>query len=257
MNEVTVSGNTYEEALADGLEQLGVGQDVVEVLEMKDAHDETLPGAEPLPGVTLRLRVKQDILVSKAKEHLTKILELVGVDAKIEVLNRERGTILNILAGEDGSLIIGKNGQNIEALQYLINRMIVRSNRDLAPVMIDSEGYRQKHVSRLEELAQKTAARVRRTHRELALKPMPPADRKIVHFALKEMHGVHTISRGDEGKRYVVITPLSQDIGDISGQHVRRTADRRYGSAPPPRRTPHPEAGNEAAEPDDEINYNR
>jgi spoIIIJ-associated protein len=205
-NEITVSGATYDEALQAGLDQLGVEAALVDIEELTHAHEDLLPGAAPLEGVTLRLRLKTEEIVARARRHLEKVLALIGLDAKVEVLHRPRGTILNIHAGEDGSLVIGKGGQNIEALQYLINRMATRGTRDVSPIMIDCEGYKEKHLQRLEDIARKAAQRVLRTRREVALKPMPPADRRIIHLALKGVRGVHTISRGEEGRRHVVVT---------------------------------------------------
>ena len=207
MIELTVSGNTREEAYAEGLAQLGVPREAVEVEELSSAHDDILPGAEPLPGVTLRFRVREDVLLKQAKRHLEKILELIGTGCTVEVLNRRRGPTLNILAGEDGSLVIGKNGQNLDALQYLINRMTVKSNRELAPIIVDSEGYHEKRLLKLEETAQRTAKKVLRSGREIALEPMPASNRKVIHIAIKEIRGVHGVSRGEENDRRVVISP--------------------------------------------------
>lgn len=207
MIEITISGNTYEEAYKEGMEQLGLREDLVEVVELSHALDDLLPGAEPLPGVTLRFRVQEEALLAQAKAHLVRILELMGLDARVESLHRKRGLTLNILAGEDGSLIIGKNGQNLDAFQYLINRMTTRSTRELAPILVDSEDYREKRLAKLEELARNTARRVIRTGREAALEPMSAGERKAIHMIVKELRGVHSISRGENEVRHIVITP--------------------------------------------------
>lgn len=225
---VTVSGNTREEALAEGLEQLGVPQELVDVEILTDAHEDTLPGAEPLPGVTLRLTVKSSVVVNSAREHLRRVLELIGVNARIEVLTRPHGTVLNILGGNDGALIIGKNGQNLDALQYLIVRMALKSNRDLLPIHVDSEGYKEKRLSNLEQMARRAADRARRTKREVALRPMPPADRRIIHMVLKNYRGVHTLSRGEEGRRHVVVTPEMGELGDGRSRHLKPRARARH-----------------------------
>ncbi|MCX7019316.1 MAG: R3H domain-containing nucleic acid-binding protein [bacterium] len=217
MTEITVSGNTFEEALTGGLKQLGVDQDLVDIEELSHAHEDVLPGAEPLPGVTLRLTVKTSLITSRAKDHLKHVLKLMGINAQIETLTRPHGTILNILAGDDGALIIGRNGQNLEALHHLIIRMTVGGcSRDTVLLHIDSECYREKQISRLEQMARHAADRVRRTKRECALKPMPPADRRLIHMLLKNVSGVHTISRGEESQRYVVVTP---EMGEYGGGH--------------------------------------
>ena len=207
MIEITISGNTYEEAYKEGMEQLGLREDVVEVVELSHALDDLLPGAEPLPGVTLRFRVQEEALLAQAKAHLVRILELMGLNARVESLHRKRGLTLNILTEEDGSLIIGKTGQNLDAFQYLINRMTTRSTRELAPILVDSEDYREKRLAKLEELARNTARRVMRTGREAALEPMSASERKAIHMIVKELRGVHSISRGENEVRHIVITP--------------------------------------------------
>lgn len=207
MIEITISGNTYEEAHSIGMEQLGVPADAVEVVELSHAMDDLLPGAEPLPGVTLRFRVREDVLLAKAKAHLVRLLELIGIDARVETTTGRRGLVLNIIAGEEGSLIIGKNGQNLDAFQYLINRMTTRSTRELTPIIVDSESYREKRLQKLEDLARRTARRVVRTGREVALEPMPASERKAIHMIVKELRGVHSISRGENEERHIVITP--------------------------------------------------
>jgi spoIIIJ-associated protein len=155
----------------------------------------------------LRFRVQEEALLAQAKAHLVRILELMGVQARVESLHRKRGLTLNIIAEDDGSLIIGKMGQNLDSLQYLINRMTTRSTRELAPILVDSEDYREKRLAKLEELARNTARRVVRTGREAALEPMSASERKAIHMIVKEVRGIHSISRGENESRHIVITP--------------------------------------------------
>lgn len=196
--EIRVSGDTYEAALEEGLQQLGIPAEAVEISRLEDEHEDTLPGAAPLAGTTLRLRVKDDVLLSKAREHLKRILQLIGVEnPQIEVRNRRGGVTLNIVAAQDGPLIIGRNGQNLEALQVLINRMVVHGGRDLVmPFAVDSEGYRERRLTRLEQTAERAARQALRENREVELEPMSASERRIVHTHVKTIRGVHTISRG-------------------------------------------------------------
>lgn len=226
MSEIHVSGTTFEEALNNGLEQLGVARELVDVEELSSAHDDTLPGAEPLEGVTLRLRVKTDAIAATAKAHLVKVLELIGLKPQVEVLHRRGAVVLNVVAGGDGSLIIGRNGQNLAALQVLISRMVVHGGREVVPIIVDSEGYRERRMARLEQMAQRIARQVQRENREVALEPMPPAERKVVHMLLKEVRGVHTISRGEGIARHIVVTPGSPDAAG----GLLRPGKRREGS---------------------------
>lgn len=207
MISIDISADTEALALEEGLRQLGVPRDAVETELQSSAHDDTLPGAEPLPGVTLRIQVREDVLVNRAKEHLRKLLELIGVEGHVEVLRRKIGTILNIMPSGEGSLVIGRNGQNLDALQVLVNRMVVHGGRDLYPVYVDCEGYREKRIARLEQQAHKAARRAMREGIEVDLEIMSASERKIIHNTMKEIRGVYTISRGEGPERHIVICP--------------------------------------------------
>lgn len=231
--DVTVSASTYEEALAEGFRQLGLPREAVEIEKLEQAHEDTLPGAEPLPGVTVRFRVKPEVVLEHARRHVERILELIGVQAHVEGKITRRGLSVNITSPSDGSLIIGRGGQNLDALQFLVTRMVMRSGREIVPLLVDSEGYRERHFSELERLAVRTAKKVLRFKREQALKPMPPADRKIIHLTLRDFRGVHTISRGEEGNRRVVITPADGPApprGVMRGRRPARNQERRAGA---------------------------
>ena len=212
MISIDITADTEEQAIADGLYQLGIPRDAVDI-QVLPAEDDLLPGAESLPGVTVRLAVKEDVLLANARNHLKRVLELIGINAQIEVLRRRGGVVLNIHAGEDDSLIIGKNGQNLEALQIAINRMTVHGGRDLVPIFVDCENYMEKRLSRLESMARRGARRAQREGVEVALEPMSPFERKIVHNSIKETRGIHTLSRGEGLERHIVIIPdgLSSD----------------------------------------------
>ena len=207
MISIDISADTEEQALAEGLRQLGVPRNALETQLLSSSHDDILPGAEPLPGVTLRVTVREDVLVDSAKEHLRRILELLGLQPRVEVLRRKMGTILNVHAGKEGSLIIGRNGQNLDALQVLVNRMVVHGGRDLYPVYVDCEGYREKRMDRLEQQAVKAAKRAVREGIEVELELMTASERKIIHNALKEIRGVFTLSRGEGPERHIVVCP--------------------------------------------------
>jgi spoIIIJ-associated protein len=207
MHSIDISSDTEDEAIAEGLRQLGVSRDAVSIQILVSAHDDLLPGAEPLPGVTVRIHIKEDVIVNQAKSHLKQILDLIGVKAHVEVLRRRGGTVLNILAGTDGSLIIGRNGQNLEAFQTLVNRMVVRGGRDLFPLYVDCEGYGEKRMDRLQHQAKRAVKQATREGREVALEPMSSSERKFIHQFVKEMRGVHTLSRGEGFERHIVVFP--------------------------------------------------
>lgn len=241
MIEIDISADSEEEAVAEGIRQLGVNRDAMEIVVMSGSHDDILPGAEPLPGVTVRIKIREDLLVAEAKRHLSRMLELLGVHGKIEVLKRRGGTVLNVYAGPEGSLIIGRNGQNLEALQILVNRMVVHGGRDLMPIFVDCEGYFEKRLSRLEMQAEKAAKRALRQGIELPLEPMTPFERKMVHFFLKEIRGIHTLSRGEGLDRHIVIVPdeNQQSVLDRRTLKPHRRAQWEDQPPPPPREEHH------------------
>jgi len=228
--ELHISANTYEEAVAEGMRQLGVPSDAVEIELLHEAHEDTLPGAEPLPGVTVRLRVKPEVLLEHARRHVERILELMGVEAKVEGSITRRGLVVNIISPTDNSLIIGRGGQNMDALQFLINRMIMKAGREVVPILVDAEGYRERRYAQLEDIARRAAKKAIRFKREVALKPMPPSDRKVIHLTLREFRGVHTISRGEEGNRRVVVMP-AEGVAPPRGVRRGRFVKRRDGQS--------------------------
>ncbi len=207
MISIDISADTVEEAYEEGFRQLGVPSAAIETQVLSAAHEDCLPGAEPLPGVTVRLVVNEDMLLASAREHLNRILELMNVKCSIAVLRRRGGVVLNIHAGDDDSLVIGKNGQNLEALQILVNRMVVHGGRELLPIYVDCEDYMEKRLVRLESAARRGVKRAVRDSVEVPLEIMTAFERKIVHNVLKETRGIHTLSRGEGAERHIVIIP--------------------------------------------------
>jgi spoIIIJ-associated protein len=115
------------------------------------------------------------------------------------------------LTGDDLGRLIGRHGQTIDALQYLVNAIVLRSDLpDAKPVVVDAAGYRARREATLTALADRTAERVRETGEEAALEPMTSVERKIVHLRLKEVDGVGTRSDGTEPNRFVVVEPAGE-----------------------------------------------
>ncbi len=109
---------------------------------------------------------------------------------------------------EDMSLLIGRHGQTLEAIQELTRMAVARKLDQRVRIIVDVEDYRKRRESRLEEHARELAERVASSGREEELEPMNSYERKLVHDAAAEVDGVETISRGEEPGRYVVILPI-------------------------------------------------
>ncbi|HVN71941.1 MAG TPA: RNA-binding cell elongation regulator Jag/EloR [Desulfomonilia bacterium] len=144
----------------------------------------------------------QEILL-EAKEIVRGLLRLMSMPCEIRI--REEG-ILEIM-GDGSGLIIGKRGQTLDALQFLLNRIVNKSRQEPVYITLDTEGYRQRHVNHLKTMALKLGQKARRTGQSISLEKMNPYDRRIIHLALKNENGLNTKSIGEGIYKKVVIVP--------------------------------------------------
>lgn len=203
VGEILVSATSEEEALTEVLQRLGVEREAIDYEVHSEAEDSLLAGAKP--QIEMRAWIRSEFMAEKSEAHLRKVLDLMEFDYELSVSIKNRIVYLDLDAGEESSLLIGKGGQNLGALQYLINRMTLRSGREAPMVLIDIEGYRQRQYQDLEKLVNRAVDRARDTGNEIELDPMPPSDRKYLHNYLQQYDGVQTFSRGEEPERYLVI----------------------------------------------------
>jgi spoIIIJ-associated protein len=111
------------------------------------------------------------------------------------------------VAGSETGLVIGKKGQTLDALQFLMNKIINRDREGRKPIVVDSEGYRVRRADSLVELALRLGEKAVRTHRTITVNPMSPHDRRIIHLALDKVPGVTTRSEGEGAFRRLLIIP--------------------------------------------------
>ncbi|HEX6953112.1 MAG TPA: RNA-binding cell elongation regulator Jag/EloR [Gaiellaceae bacterium] len=144
---------------------------------------------------------------TEARKLVTQIVETLGVDADV-VARDEPEAIVVTCSGPDVGLLIGRHGQTIDAIQYLLNVIAYRGHGDeKRDVVVDAAGYRARRQATLEALALRVADRVRDSGEPEELEPMTAVERKVVHLHLKEVAGVGTTSEGTEPNRYVVVVP--------------------------------------------------
>ncbi len=138
---------------------------------------------------------------------MLRVTTALGVDGRIEVREDEEVVTATCFA-TDAGLLIGRHGQTIDAIQYLMNAISHRRGDDTRKeVVVDAAGYRERRRATLESLALRTAEQVRASGEEVELEPMTAVERKVVHLFLKERAGVETRSEGTEPNRYVVVAP--------------------------------------------------
>ncbi len=148
-------------------------------------------------------------VAEQAKDHLQQILSVAGMDCTAKIAAVDGDVAQLQIDGPDAGLLIGRRGQTLDALQYLL-LVMVSHNRALSQrfrIMLDADGYRQRRTEALQTLAQSLAARVKQTGQEAVLEPLNPLERRIVHTALMDDAEVETYSEGEEPNRHVVITP--------------------------------------------------
>ena len=146
-------------------------------------------------------------LGAEVREVLERILDAIGVRAQISLQENDE-TLVASLGGRELGLVIGKHGQTIDAMQYLVNAIVWRGQVDgRKQVVVDAAGYRARREATLESLAVRSAERVVSSGRSVDLEPMTAVERKVVHLRLKDFPGVATRSEGTEPNRFVVIEP--------------------------------------------------
>jgi len=209
MEEIVMSARTVDEAIELGLKELDADRDEVEVEILSRGKTGFLGIGSEVARVRVT-KISQDrSAAGVATATVSRILEAAGVNVTrtLRAANDpETGGPIIDLAGEDSGLLIGRRGQTLQALQFLVN-MIVRKEFDDVRVVLDVENYRQRRESSLRDMATKVAARVAQTNRSITLEPMPPADRRIIHTSLSDHPGVTTESTGEGEGRKVMVMP--------------------------------------------------
>ena len=179
---------------------LGVGYAPARVVASVDAE----AVAEPAPAEP----VDESEQASEVRDVVERILETIGVQARLEIVETDE-TVTATIVGRELGLAIGKHGQTIDAIQYLANAAVWRGRGDeRKAVVVDAAGYRARREATLEALANRSAERAISSARSVELDPMTAVERKVVHLALKETAGVVTRSEGTEPNRFVVIDPV-------------------------------------------------
>ncbi|UPM54367.1 RNA-binding cell elongation regulator Jag/EloR [Gottfriedia acidiceleris] len=204
MREVTATGQTIEQAVQIALQQLSSTEEDVEITVLEDGKKGFLGfGAKPAKVLV----VKKKTLIEKAYDYLLNIVKSLDetADVNFELQGTKEQTFLFTVKGEKVALIIGKRGNTLNALQFLVQTFVNRHSKQLIHVVVDAENYRLKRKESLEILAKKTAQTVLKTRKAISLEPMPSFERKIIHHILTDMPNISTKSVGQDPHRQLVI----------------------------------------------------
>ncbi|GAU75786.1 RNA-binding cell elongation regulator Jag/EloR [Fusibacter sp. 3D3] len=201
MKFVEKYGKSVEEALRLALIELDASRDEVEY----EIIEEGSKGFLGFGAKETKIKVsKKHNAADIAQTFLASLLREMNISASISAELFDDNLSIN-MAGEDMAILIGKRGQTLDSLQYLIS-LVVNKNRDeYVRVVLDTENYRMKRKETLENLAGKLAFKVKKSRKNVILEPMNPYERRIIHSALQNNPFVSTKSEGDEPFRKVVI----------------------------------------------------
>ena len=148
--------------------------------------------------------------VTWLRRTLGEILELMGIKAYVEA-QEEEGKLLLEIKGDGGGLIIGKHGQTLDALQYIMNKIAAHRYRELKEkLVLDTENYRGRRIAALENMALRMREKVKKSRRAVTIGPLNPQDRRIIHITLSGDEDVQTESQGEGFYKKLVIVPKSE-----------------------------------------------
>jgi spoIIIJ-associated protein len=202
MKKIVVTGKSIEEAVKQGLNQWKVTEDRVKV-NVLEQPSKGLFGLIRSKEAKVELELIPDAL-EEARLFLEEVCATMQLDTSIDTIPGRETSTLNITGPELG-ILIGRRGQTLDALQYLVNIVANRYSGTHMKIVLDAENFRDRRRKTLEELSERLAARVIRTRKEVVLEPMSSQERKIIHAWLQEHDSVKTFSKGEEPNRRVVI----------------------------------------------------
>lgn len=203
MDFIEVSAKTLDDAITEACQKFTVTSDKLEY-EVVDEGKTGLLGIGAKPAV-IKVRVKSSI-EDKAKDFLKDVFAAMNLTVVCDVKYDEVESTMDIeLSGDEMGILIGKRGQTLDSLQYLVSLVVNKNVENYIRVKVDTENYRKRRKDTLENLAKNISYKVKRTKRPVSLEPMNPYERRIIHSALQNDKYVTTYSEGEEPFRHVVV----------------------------------------------------
>jgi spoIIIJ-associated protein len=202
MKEIELTSVSEAQALETLSRQYRMPREAFEIVETRGAEgseDEKKQGL-----LKIRVMIKRDFLNNLVRDRIVGLLKRMSIMAEVKV--RPGDDFINVdVFTQQGSLLIGRGGQTLEAIQHLVNRMICGNDKDLPMILVDVENYQARIHRQLRKIAQRAVERVLKTNQPVKMEPMPPHERKFIHKLLAEEKGITTYSMGREGQRSVII----------------------------------------------------
>ena len=202
---VEISAKTVEDAVTEALIKLQTTSDKLEYEVIEEGSTGILGFIGKKPAI-IKARKKFD-LVDYTYDFLNNMFKAMGIEVKSDINYDAEARNMDIsFEGDEMGILIGKRGQTLDSLQYIISLVVNKESEAYVRVKVDTENYRERRKETLETLAKNIAYKVKRTRRSVALEPMNPYERRIIHSALQYDKYVDTHSEGEEPYRKVVVT---------------------------------------------------
>ena len=204
MDYIEVSSKTLDDAITEACQKLSVTSDRLEYVVVEEGSSGFLGlGSKP---TVIKAKVKGSV-TDVAKNFLNEVFGAMDMTVVVDVKFDENDKSMDIdLSGDDMGVLIGKRGQTLDSLQYLVSLVINKDAEDYIRVKLDTENYRERRKETLENLAKNISYKVKRTKRPVSLEPMNPYERRIIHSALQNDKYVTTHSEGEEPFRRVIVS---------------------------------------------------
>ena len=202
MKKIQKSAKTVDKAIEEALLELNAAREDVEIEVISEGSRGFLGFGSKDAVVKVTEKFNPEKI---AKNFLREMFIAMGIIVNIETQLKDKQLLIN-LTGDDMGILIGKRGQTLDSIQYLVNLVVNKGNAPYLSITIDTENYRQRRKETLESLAYNLAKKVRQTGKKVVLEPMNPYERRIIHSSLQNNRYVTTYSEGEEPFRNVVIT---------------------------------------------------
>ncbi len=204
VEKLRFEGKTAEMAVMNAAMELGIPSSDLQYEIIEEGNKGFLGIFNVKPAV-IEVIIKES-LFDMTNDYLKELFDAMGVETKVDIKYDEEKHFMDIeLSGPDMGILIGKRGQTLDSLQYLISLFVNKNSDNYVKVQLDTENYRERRKKTLENLAKNIAYKVKRTRRPVSLEPMNPYERRIIHSALQNDRYVCTKSEGEDPYRKVVI----------------------------------------------------
>ncbi len=207
MEYIEVSAKTVSEAITEACQKFGVTSDRLDYEVIEEGSSGFLGIGSKPAVIKAAVKVEKNSPEEAAKAFLNDVFAAMNMSVVVTASYDETEKALDVdLSGDEMGVLIGKRGQTLDSLQYLVSLVVNKGAQDYIRVKVDTENYRQRRKETLENLAKNIAYKVKRTKRPVSLEPMNPYERRIIHYALQDDKYVTTYSEGEEPFRRVVVT---------------------------------------------------